>query len=368
MKTNGASRGNVCRFPRQSLPAQGRNRRQTPINALANRQRRAYIGEDTGADTLACCEVNMTYNGARWISRFLETLIFALFLASLTDLAISKEPPPTVPTLVEMSAVKLEILDAKVEVLDRVNEKLLQTVYWTLATLAAIFLGLISVNLYFNISANKREIEKIKEEVSANAAANIKSSEASTIEKLNGIIQREIEKSKEEISSSTTGNIKSSEGSVIERMSITMQREIEKSSANTVLSAKNEILSLRAALLKLHEGSGKKIEVLGASVKDLQEKIEDLNFKILELEVHRHSQKGQLGAIIKLIALLEHDLSHRRWNLKSRLGEIDEEIKGCKLYEEHAAKLKLLLGGVTEPDLKALAKKIVEKIVLRAAD
>ncbi len=123
------------------------------------------------------------------------------------------------------SSVNIEVLDAKVDLIQKINERLLQTVYWTLAILAAIFLGLISVNLYFNISANKREIENIKEDIEALTRSLIKAAEQEIGEKSNIATQREIGRSKEEISSIMTSAIKTSEAILIEKTTNTTQRE-----------------------------------------------------------------------------------------------------------------------------------------------
>lgn len=104
-------------------------------------------------------------------------LFFVILHLGLPSLTVAATPSPSPST-------KLEVLDAKIDLLQKINERLLQTVYWTLATLAAIFLGLISVNLYFNISANKREIEQIREEVEAVARNLIKIAEQEIGEKV----------------------------------------------------------------------------------------------------------------------------------------------------------------------------------------
>jgi len=269
----------------------------------------------------------------------------------------------TAPT--PSSSTKLEVLDAKVDILQKTNERILQTVYWTLATVAAIFLGLISVNLYFNISANKREIDKIREEIETLTRSLINTAQQEISEKSNAATQMEIGRVKGEIANLTTSEVKTSEANLIEKTNAATQREIEKASTNILNIAKNEILTHKAEITKLIENSAKILESTSSSIKTIEEKLPELGARLRELEVYKYSKEGKLGAIIGLIELLEYDLEYRSWNLKYRLPEILEGVKNAQLYPEHGEKLIGLLGKIEDDKYKDIIKEILASIRLR---
>lgn len=260
------------------------------------------------------------------------------------------------------SSTKLEVLEAKVDLLQKTNERILQTVYWTLATIAAIFLGLISVNLYFNISANKREIDKIREESEALTKSLIQTAQQEISEKSNAVTQTEIARVKEEIANLTTSEVKTSEANLIEKTNAATQREIEKASANILNVAKNEILTHKAEITKLIENSTKILESTSSSVMRIEDKLPELEVRVREMEAYRFSKEGKMGAIIAQIELLEYDLEKRTWNLKFRLPKILEETKSTIIFPEQAEKLRGLLGKIKEEEHKNIIKKILASI------
>lgn len=269
----------------------------------------------------------------------------------------------TAPT--PSSSTKLEVLDAKVDLLQKTNERILQTVYWTLATIAAIFLGLISVNLYFNISANKREIDKIRDEIEALTRSLIKTAQQEISEKSNAATQIEIARIKEEIANLTTSEVKTSEANLTEKTNAATQREIEKASTNILNIAKNEILTHKAEITKLIENSAKILESTSSSIKTIEETLPKLDVRVRELEVYKYSKESRMGAIIGQIELLEYDLENRGWNLKYRLPEILKEIKSTRIFPDHAEKLRGLLGKIEDVEYEDIIKEILASIRVR---
>lgn len=263
------------------------------------------------------------------------------------------------------ASTKIDTLDVKVDLLEKINNKLLKSVYWTLGTLALIFLGLISVNLYFNISANKREINKIKEDAEQLTKSLIAAASLEISNKNTEAIKTEIARTRGEITNITTSLIKTSEANLTEKTNVATQREIEKSAANISNIIKNEILTLRTEIDKRLETSAKEIALAIAPIKELSEKIAELEIDVKELKVYKYSQQGKMGAIIGQIELLEYDIKNRPWNLKYRLPEIEKELEGAPLNVADASKLKKLLADIKESDYKELAKKIGNKIVVK---
>lgn len=263
------------------------------------------------------------------------------------------------------SSTKLEVLDAKVDLLQKTNERILQTVYWTLATIAAIFLGLISVNLYFNISANKREIDKIRDEIEALTRSLIKTAQQEISEKSNAATQIEIARVKEEIANLTTSEVKTSEANLTEKTNAATQREIEKASSNILNIAKNEILTHKAEITKLIENSAKILESTSSSIKTIEGKLTGFDVRVRELEVYKYSKEGKMGAIMGLTELLEYDLENRSWYLKYRLPEILEGLKNTQVYPDYAEKLRGLLGKIEDVEYKDIIKEILASIRVR---
>ncbi len=64
--------------------------------------------------------------------------------------------------------IRVRVLEEKVETIENLNSKLLNTIYWTLGTVAAIFTAIITLNFFSNFSINQRKIENIKEELDNN--------------------------------------------------------------------------------------------------------------------------------------------------------------------------------------------------------
>jgi len=260
-------------------------------------------------------------------------------------------------------STNLEVLNAKVDILQKTNETILHTVYWTLATLAAIFLGLISINLYYNISANKREFDKNKEEIENLVRSLIKTAEQEISEKSNEVTQKEIVRIKEEISNITISAIKTSEFALIEKTNELTQKEIEKSSTNILNIAKNEMLTNKAEIIKLFDDSNKTIDkVISSSTKKIADDLMKLQIIVKELEVYKYSQEGKRGAMMGLLDILEYDLECRKWNLEFSLTNILERTKKKMLHIEDANRLKTLLKKIESEEFKEIVKEILDSI------
>lgn len=60
---------------------------------------------------------------------------------------------------------QIQTLENKVDLLNQINEKILNTIYWALGGLGGIFLGIVGLNSYQNFSLNKQKIDTIKGEL-----------------------------------------------------------------------------------------------------------------------------------------------------------------------------------------------------------
>ena len=263
----------------------------------------------------------------------------------------------------------LEVLNAKVDILQKTNDKILNSVYWTLGILSAIFLGLVSVNLYFNISANKRDFKDHKREIENLVRNLIKTAEQEIDEKTNNVIQKEIGRFKDEISNITISAIKTSEASLIEKTNELTQKEIEKSSTNIFNIAKNEILTSKAEIIKLLDDSNKRIDnIISSSTKKTANDLMELQITVRELQVYKYSQEGKRGAMIGLLDILDYDLEHRKWNLNNSLSKILERTKKKLVHIEDANRLKILLKKIEDEKFKEIVKEILDSIKIQEPD
>lgn len=260
------------------------------------------------------------------------------------------------------SPINIDVVNAKVDLLIKIIDKILNSVYWTLGILSAIFLGLISVNLYFNISANKREFEKHKTEIENLVSSLIKTAEQDIREKNNEVTQKEIGRIKEEISNITISAIKTSESALTEKINELTQREIEKASNNILNTAKNEMLINRAEIIKLCDDSGKRIDTLASSFKQNENDLRQLDINVKQLEAYRFANENKYGAIMRLLEILEYDLKYRPWNIKYTLPEILKITSSSTLAVDDANKLRTLLEKIEDEEFKELVNKISDSI------
>jgi len=188
-------------------------------------------------------------------------------------------------------------LSQKVEALESINNKILNTVYWTLGVLAAVFLGLISVNLYFNISANKREFEKTREELLATVKNEIIASESRILEKIAKSNAQEFERIKKESLAATENGIIASESRILEKIAKSNAQEFERIKKELLTITKNEVISAKSLIIE-------KIARLETNTEQMKYNIDDLEMDLRELEQIRYAKEGKQGAITILIRLL----------------------------------------------------------------
>lgn len=208
-------------------------------------------------------------------------------------------------------------LSQKVGALEDINNKILNTVYWTLGVLAAVFLGLISVNLYFNISANKRELEKIREELLTTTRNEIIASESRILEKIAESNTQEFEKIKKELLATVENKIITSESHILEKISKFNAKEFERTKAELLTNTKNEIISSKSPIIE-------KIARLETNAEQMKQNIDYLEMDVNELKIIRYTQEGKQGAITVRIRLLAKAIEK---GLDFKISEILAEIR-----------------------------------------
>ena len=223
------------------------------------------------------------------------------------------------------------ILNQKVDLLEEINSKILNSVYWTLGILAAIFLGLISVNLYFNITGNKNEIRRIREDIIR-----------------------------------TTNNlIETAKNEIADKLSKSSQQEIKDQIGSLSVSSENQLLEYKSEVNKKINDFEKILISTQNVSRSNKVDIDKIHIDIKELEAYRYSKEGKMGGIINQVELLEHDIEKRYWNLESRLKEIRNEVKAADLYPDLAEKLESLLKKIKDPVHKDIIEEIKKSITIR---
>ncbi len=208
----------------------------------------------------------------------------------------------------------VEVLKAQIQLLQDVNTNILNSVYWTLGVLAAIFIAVISVNLYFNIIANKKEIRKIKEDTLTNAESKIEKAESKLLEKINS----------------------------------QLDERFKRESDNIFNRIQNEFLTYQATVnKKLEEIQTKLVENTNHNGK-IDESISDIKINVRELQGFRYSQLGTIGAYIAALDVLEHDIQNRTWHIPFTLKTLLKEIQDDEVPKEIADRFLLLLDRVPE--------------------
>jgi hypothetical protein len=123
----------------------------------------------------------------------------------------------------EIQNSKIEKLEYKITNLEDINEKLLNTVYWTIGTFSLIVISFILVNLFAGIQTKKKEMESIEVELKKILLEHI-NSELSNVEKK---MTESISKSNSEIEKSICEDISDIKDSIskINRKYLSFRRD-----------------------------------------------------------------------------------------------------------------------------------------------
>ena len=257
------------------------------------------------------------------------------------------------------------ILNQKVDLLEEINSKILNSVYWTLGILAAIFLGLISVNLYFNITGNKNEIRRIREDIIRTTNNLIETAKNEIADKLSKSSQHEALSIKENLIETMKNMIETAKNEIDDKLSKSSQQEIKDQIGSLSVSSENQLLEYKSEVNKKINDFEKILISTQNVSRSNKVDIDKIHIDIKELEAYRYSKEGKMGGIINQVELLEHDIEKRYWNLESRLKEIRNEVKAADLYPDLAEKLESLLKKIKDPVHKVIIEEIKKSITIR---
>lgn len=263
---------------------------------------------------------------------------------------------------VESNNQKLELLNDKIEFVEKINTKTLNSVYWTLGILASIFLGLISVNLYFNFTGYKNQIEKNRQQVLSETSNQIASAENRLIEKMETDSSVKLDELKRYMVSYSDNSVKAARSEIEDKINQKILEEVEKieQSLNNLFDNKilNSNLELRESLNAHNKEIVSDINKIRNQAELLKKRIEDTEVNIKELEVFKYSQENKQGALINLIELLDNDIKDKTWKIPDRLEDIKKQVDGYLITPSIAADLKKQLMKLDNTEHKDVIDEI----------
>jgi len=297
------------------------------------------------------------------INLFKNITLFSAFVVILFTFQISFADSQ----LVVSSPESIAVLQSRVDTLQSLNQSILNSVYWTLGILATIFLALISVNLYFNISANKREIEKIKKDFTDNAKNAILASESKILEKISALNQKEFDNIKSDILATAKNEVLASESKILEKISALNQKEFDNIKSDILATAKNEVLASETKVFEKINSIDKtktaENENIKREVYSLKDALDDLDTKVKEFEIDKFAEKGQQGEIIRMIDLLQKSIDKKKYDIPERLVKIRDYLKNTEIRAYVSTDLNKQLSKIeNNEENKFLVKEIRDNI------
>jgi len=212
-----------------------------------------------------------------WIFFSLFIFLFCIF----ANLALGREA-----NNIEISSYdRIDMLESKVDVLESLNNKILNTIYWTLGILSSIFVGIVAFNIFQNYSINKKKIDAIQE--------NLDNKFKSNLEKFKTDLQKELDQKTENID-------------------LIVQKKVEKT-----------------------------FSILQKDIGQLKEDYTELKRNNLEMEAeYWKNKKVPANYIDRLIDILKMDIE-KSWDFRihDSLEKIHEHVKAYKLASDTLADL-----------------------------
>jgi|CXWL01.1.fsa_nt_gi hypothetical protein len=264
------------------------------------------------------------------------------------------------PGLSSSTNTEILLLQQKVDLLKDINDRTLNSVYWTLGILAAIFLGIISVNLFVNITANKRELKSIREQTQKDVSNSVTSAETRITDKITNLLSSEVKRSLKEIKTATSAQITAAEARIKLQLEAFIKTEIENEMSNVSTQLKNEVLEYKAELTEQITGINKVVAENKSFFKAVTSQLNELEIKHKELEAYKYYSQGRMGGVLNLIEVLNYDISERVWHVKFALASIKDVIGEYVPDSEDAytTRLKEVLNKVSGEENLAVVKEI----------
>lgn len=261
---------------------------------------------------------------------------------SITELENSK--------LTYYSNIEIDTYKQMIENLKYSNDKILDTIYWALGSIAIVIFALLGTNLFFNFRINKEEIENIKKSFNLELEG-VKN-------KYDKLIKSEIDDFAEESNNRIKGDFK--------YLSDNLQNQINIMSDNFGSQISTNKDKLEDKTKQLIEQISKMKEELESEIKDVQTSIintkENIDIELLGINAKIWELEGvNINALNDFIekALLEIKLNQSLSGSLDHIIEMLEKIKEISTWDNK--KVNELINKI--PEGYRLLKEKIESII-----
>jgi hypothetical protein len=212
-----------------------------------------------------------------------------------------------VPALVfakKLNTDTVNLLSAKVGLLENINSKTLNTIYWFIGTLGTLFAGVIGLNIYSNYKINTEKYNQFKKEIE------------------------------------------------------------EKIDSRFTETTKKNFFSIEEGIKSINSSIDSRIN---SKLQPLDEKLKELERESILVQIERHEKKGQIGAIMMLSELLDLDIKKGwDWRIHDTLEEIGKYVGSESLKFDIATDLQKILNKL--PIDYSRQKQSIESKIKISAD
>lgn len=203
-------------------------------------------------------------------------------------------------------ALSSEEINFKIKTLEEINGKILDSIYWTIGLVGAIFSAIIALNFYQNFSINIKKLESI---------------------------EKDLKKSNEEL-----------------------KNELKNENSTII---KNRINSINVTIEKIAES---KFHNLQTKFNKLESDYKDLKRENLLAKAEKFKEKGQRGYLISYIEILKIDIEKNYdWRIFQTLDKLNEIVKEGYRDSEDISKLIVEIDKLPEKfvnNIEAITKNI----------
>ena len=243
----------------------------------------------------------------------------------------------SVPVFVFAQEVDINTVVAKVELLEDTNVKILNTIYWTIGTLGALFAAIIGLNIYSGYKINKEKISDIKKDLEDKIDTRLV----------------DVEKLKKDLGDKIDTRLVD-----VEKLKIQTESDIKKH-ATEAENKLTELLKTKLTEVKVDINQKSK-SVAGR----FEERIRDLERAAILIEAKEYADKGIVSvAIDRMIEVLNIDIK-KDWDFQihDTLEKIKKMVEDNTLYSDTASELQKTLNllsdeySITREEIKRLIK------------
>lgn len=229
-----------------------------------------------------------------------KKLILFLLIIGLQSTFVASVFAQENQTQTVVTSEQMRILEYKIELMETINNKILNTIYWALSGLITIFLAIIGLNFFQNFSLNKRKMDTIKEGIDKK-------------------LKLEIDFSRKELNA------------VISMLQKKYEKDLNLFNKKIETKIQSEIKT--------------SFKELKGKFDNLEEDYKELNRENLIMKAFDYKKKNKMGYILNLVRVLEYDIEKNwDWRINKSLELIIECLDSFFPDSNSLTKLQLVLN------------------------